>query len=130
MCSNSMKATSLGELEQQVMDILWECNQCSPRDVLNKLGTEKKLAYTTVATILHRLHEKGLLTREERSGGHIYSPKVSKEKYTKSVAQSFLKKFINSFGDTAIASFADSVDKLPSEKRDYFLKLLDENDKK
>ena len=125
-----MKATSLGELEQQVMDILWECNQCSPRDVLNKLGTEKKLAYTTVATILHRLHEKGLLTRKEGSNGHIYSPKVSKEKYTKNVAQSFLKKFVNSFGDTAIASFADTVDKLPLEKRDYFLKLLDEHDKK
>ncbi len=120
---------SLGELEQKIMDIVWEYRNCSARDVLTKLERDKKLAYTTVATILQRLHDKGLLTRKESSTGHIYSPKVSKEKYTKNVAQSFLKNFINSFGDTAIASFADSIDKLPEKKRKYFLEILDEYDK-
>lgn len=120
---------SLGELEQQIMDIVWECKNCSARDVLNKLETDKKLAYTTVATILQRLFDKGLLTRKENAAGHIYSPKISKEKYTKNVAQSFLKNFISSFGDTAIASFADSIDKLPEKKRKYFLEVLDEYDK-
>ena len=120
---------SLGELEQQIMDIVWECKNCSARDVLTRLERDKKLAYTTVATILQRLHDKGLLTRKESSSGHIYSPKVSKEKYTKNVAQSFLKNFINSFGDIGIASFADSIDKLPEKKRKYFLEILDEYDK-
>lgn len=125
----SMQSASLGELEQQIMDILWECKNCSARDILTKLEKNRKLAYTTVSTVLQRLYDKGLLNRKESTAGHIYSPKVSKEKYTKSVAQSFLKKFINSFGDTAIASFADSVDQLPPKKREYFIKLLEEHDK-
>ena len=129
MCSRHMKPRSLGQLEQQVMDILWADKQCSAREVLTKLGKEKKHAYTTVATILHRLHEKGLLTRKEGGNGHIYSPIISKEKYTKKVAKSFLEGFINSYGDTAIASFAESVDKLPEKKRKYFLEMLDEYDK-
>ena len=120
---------SLGELEQQIMDIVWENKSCSARDVLTKIEKDKKLAYTTVATILQRLYDKKLLNRKENVAGHIYSPKVSKERYTKNVAQSFLKSFINSFGDTAIASFADSIDKLPDEKRKYFLKLLEQYDK-
>lgn len=124
-----MKSTSLGKLEQQIMDIVWESKNCTPRDVLTKLKGDKKLAYTTVATILQRLHDKGLLTRKESSTGHIYSPKVSKEKYIKNVAQSFLKNFIDSFGDTAIASFADSIDKLPGKKRKYFIEILDAYDK-
>lgn len=119
---------SLGELEQQIMDIVWECKNCSAREVLTRLEKDKKLAYTTVATILQRLHDKGLLNRKESAAGHIYSPKLTKEKYTKNVAQSFLKNFINSFGDTAIASFADSIDKLPEKKRKYFLEILDEYD--
>lgn len=123
-----MKAAQLGELEQQIMDIVWELNNCSVREVLTKLEKDKQLAYTTVATILQRLYDKGLLTRKENTAGNIYSPKVSKEKYTKNVAQSFLKKFIDSFGDTAIASFADSIDKLPDRKRKYFLEILDEYD--
>lgn len=124
-----MKATQLGELEQQVMDILWEHKQCSARDILTKLEKDRKLAYTTVATILQRLYDKGLVTRKDDKLGHIYAPKVSKEKFSKNIAQSFLKKFINSFGDTAIASFAESIDKLPKQKRKYFLDILDEHDK-
>lgn len=124
-----MKQTSLGELEQQIMDIVWESKNCSARDILTKLEINKKLAYTTVATILQRLYDKGLLARKENVTGHIYSPKVSREKYTKNVAQSFIKNFISSFGDTAIASFAESIDELPEKKRKYFLEILDEYDK-
>lgn len=124
-----MKPTSLGELEKQIMDIVWKYKQCSTRDILTKLKQEKKLAYTTVATILQRLYEKGLLKRTEDKAGYTYLPKLSKESYSKHIAQSFLKNFIDSFGDTAIASFADSIDKLPAKKRNYFLKLLEENDK-
>jgi predicted transcriptional regulator len=115
---------SLGILEEQIMDILWEEKRCSARKILTRLEG-RKLAYTTVATILQRLYDKGLASRQESQGGHIYSPKVSREKYTKNVAYSFLKKFISSFGDTAIASFADSIDKLPEKKRKYFFEILD-----
>lgn len=124
-----MKSTSLGKLEQQIMDIAWEQKNCSARDVLTELEKEKKLAYTTVATILQRLYDKGLLSRKESTVGHIYSPKVSRENYTKNVAKSFIKNLISSFGDTAIASFADSIDKLPDKKRKYFLEILKEHDK-
>src|SRR3989344_8977007 len=124
-----MTAVSLGELEKEIMDILWEYKNCSARDVLIKLQKDRTLAYTTVATVLQRLYDKGLVKRTENKSGHIYSPKLSKESYSKNIAQSFLKKFIDSFGDTAIASFADSIDKLPAKKKDYFLKLLDDHDK-
>lgn len=124
-----MKSRSLGNLEQDVMNIVWKYEKCSVRDVLNHLRKNKKYAYTTVATILKRLHEKGLVTKKIGRESHIYSPKVTREMYTKNVAKSFLKRFINSFGDIGIASFAESVDKLPRQKRNYFLKLLNEYNK-
>lgn len=124
-----MKNTNLGELEKQIMDILWEHKEYSARDVLIKLEKDKRLAYTTVATILRRLYEKGLVRRTEDKLGYAYSPKLSKESYSRNMAQAFLKKFINSFGDTAIASFAESIDKLPEKKRKHFLELLEKYDK-
>jgi len=124
-----MKVAKLGDLEKKVMDIVWEKKKCTTRDVVQNLKTNRHLAYTTVATILQRLWNKGLVIRKENKTGYIYSPKVSKEKYSKSIAQSFLKSFINSYGDTAIASFVDSIEKLPNAKRNYFLKLLEEHDK-
>jgi predicted transcriptional regulator len=124
-----MKQNSLGELEQKVMEILWTSNPCTARDVLNKLKGEKSLAYTTIATILQRLFDKGLVSRTEEKQVYIYRVKVTKEKYTSTVAQSFLKNFINSYGDTAIASFADSIDKLPAKKKEFFLQILESHDK-
>lgn len=124
-----MKIVSLGELESQIMDIIWEDKHCSARDVLTRLETEKKLAYTTVATILQRLCDKGLLSRKEDKSGYIYSPKLTRESYSKNIAEVFLKNFINSFGNAAIASFAESVDKLPEKKRKYFLEILEDHDK-
>ena len=122
-----MKAVQLGDLEKEVMDIVWEKKHCSTRDVLTKLN--KKLAYTTIATILKRLFDKDLVVRKEDKTGYTYSPKLTKEKYSRNIAKSFLDKFTKSFGDTAIASFADCIDRLPAKKRSYFLKLLNEHDK-
>ncbi len=120
-----MNAITLGTLEKQIMDILWEKKQCSVRDVLTELEKEKKLAYTTVSTILVRLYDKGLVLKKANKHGLIYSPKVTKEHFSKKIANSFIKKFIASYGDTAIASFAESVDNLPEKKRKYFLDMLE-----
>lgn len=125
-----MEARELGSLENKVMEIIWQAGQSSVRDVLSALSGKKKIAYTTVATIIQRLHDKGLLVRRRSENTYIYSPKLSREGYAKNVASSFVKKFVTSFGDDAIASFAQSVDKLPKEKRDYFLAVLKTKTKK
>lgn len=124
-----MKIKSLSELEQEVMNIVWEFDACSVRDVLKQISEKKPLAYTTVATILHRLYEKGLVVRKDKDFAVHYVAKVSKESYSNSMAKSFIQKFVSVFGDMAIASFAESVDKLPKEKKEYFLSLLEQYDK-
>ena len=106
------------------MNIIWEYGHCSVRDVLERINKKKKLAYTTIATILQRLYDKGLVTRTNNEVVFYYSPKLSKENYSKNMARSFIAKFFNSFGDTAISSFAESIEELPKNKKEYFLKLL------
>ncbi len=125
-----MTSGSLGSLEKKVMDIVWECGRCSGRQIEEKLRKKRKIAYTTVATILQRLYAKGLVERSEKGIAYIYSPKLSKESYARSVVKSFFKRFVGSFGDAALVSFAGSIEKLPAEKRKYFLKLLSENETK
>ena len=115
---------TISSLEQQAMDIIWDLKECSVRDALNKLKKHRAIAYTTVATIFNRLETKGLIKKQEQGKAYIYKPILSKKSYSKNLAQSFLKTFVSSFGDTAIASFAESIEELPKEKRAYFLKLL------
>lgn len=119
-----MVIQNLGNLEQKVMEIIWEMKKCTIRDVWQKLSKDKKIAYTTTATIIQRLQNKGLLERRRVGISFEYLPKVSQNTYTKNLARSFLKRFFTSFGEVAITSFADSIDKLPAKKRNYLVSLL------
>ncbi|QRP47131.1 BlaI/MecI/CopY family transcriptional regulator [Amycolatopsis sp. FDAARGOS 1241] len=62
-----------GELEAEVLGVLWDAGEpVSATDVQQRLGGT--LAYTTVVTILSRLFEKGVATREKRGRSFAYSP--------------------------------------------------------
>ena len=57
-------ARVLGDLEQRVMEVLWEAaGPLAVREVQGRLG-RGRLAYTTVMTTLDRLYKKRLLARE------------------------------------------------------------------
>lgn len=61
-----------GALEAEVLSLLWDTGEpLSPTDVQTRL--EDELAYTTVVTILTRLHDKGVVTREKRGRSFRYA---------------------------------------------------------
>ena len=65
-----------GALERDVMEVLWRGNAAlTPAEVREQLGAD--LAYTTVMTILARLHDKGRVDRELRGRAYAYTPTVS-----------------------------------------------------
>ena len=114
----------ISELEGLVMNVVWKLKKCSIRDVAGTFKPKKKLAYTTIATILRRLYEKGLVKKEVDTSVLLYSPKISKKSYGEKVASIFTSNFFDTFGDVAVASFAESIEKLPKSKRVYLLKLI------
>lgn len=122
-----MKAATLGELEKQIMDILWEAKHpLSVAEVVKVISGKRKIAYTTVMTIMGRLVEKGLLKRNESGKAYIYQPTYSKEKFLSRVSRQIIKNFIANFGEAAVAHFAQEVNKLAPEKRKQLSRLLKE----
>jgi BlaI family penicillinase repressor len=117
-----MNKKTLSPLEQEIMVVVWNLKKCHAREVLNKL--KKPLAYTTIATILQRLYKKGMVGKTSEGNIFVYSPKSTSEEYSKKIAKSFLLNFFESFGDSAIVSFAESVESLPKNKKAEFLNLL------
>lgn len=124
-----MKRKPISTLEQQVMNIVWSLNKCTIKEVYTEVIKQKNIAYTTVATILIRLYKKGLVKRKMQGTQYIYSPKLSKNTYSKTIIQSFVKTAVDSFGDLALIAFAESIEKLSAKKRNYLLTILETNDK-
>ncbi|MFF5209544.1 BlaI/MecI/CopY family transcriptional regulator [Streptosporangium sp. NPDC000396] len=73
----------LGDLESAIMDRLWSYRRpASVRDVLEDLRREREIAYTTVMTVMDKLHTKGLLRRKPVGRAYIYEVVATKEAYT------------------------------------------------
>lgn len=117
----------LGELESDVMEIIWQSKgPISVRTVTQSLQKKRQIAYTTVMTIMGRLVEKGLLKRQEFGKAYIYQPTFSKEKFLTRITRQIIKNFVANFGDAAVAHFAEEVEKLAPEKRKELKKILQE----
>jgi predicted transcriptional regulator len=72
---------TLTEVELELMTILWELGGGTVNEVLAALPPTRPLAYTSVATILRILEQKGVLGTEKVGRGHRYLPLVAKDRY-------------------------------------------------
>ena len=73
---NDAPAPALHELETEVMDVVWELEEASVREVMDRLNATapKPRAYTTYMTILARLHTKGVLARRREGKTDFHRP--------------------------------------------------------
>ena len=73
----------LTEVELEMMRALWSRGSGTVADVQGMLPPERKLAYTSVSTMLRILEQKGVLGSRKEGRGHIYVPKLEKQEYEK-----------------------------------------------
>lgn len=67
-----------GELE--ILQVLWDKQTATVREVHEELLKNKEAGYTTTLKLMQIMFEKGLVTRDSSNKTHIYQPAVSKEK--------------------------------------------------
>ena len=118
----------LGELELDIMEIIWQSSgPISVRIVTQILQKKRKIAYTTVMTIMGRLTDKGLLKRTQSGKAYTYRSVYSKEKFLTRVSRQIIKNFIANFGDTAVAHFVNELEKMPIKRKAKLIKILKES---
>ncbi len=71
----------LTETELELMTLLWRIGGGTVADVLAELPPERKLAYTSVSTMLRILEQKGVVRSEKLGRGHRYLPALAKGDY-------------------------------------------------
>lgn len=82
----------LGELQLSIMKVLWDRTSANVSDVQKALRPAKDLAYTTVATMLRKMEDKGLVTHETLDRSYIYKAAVREDSVSKSMAGDLLDK--------------------------------------
>lgn len=118
---------TLGELEKDIMDVMWQKGQLSIRDVVSLLSVKRKIAYTTVLTVMNRLVQKGLLTRRLHKTAYFYKPKIDKDSFIASVAHQIVKTTVATLGEEVVTYFVREIERLSPEKRRELLSILNQD---
>lgn len=101
------RSEMLTDVELELMIALWQIGSGSVRDVMDALSGDTKRAYTSVATILKILDDKGYVTAARKERSLIYTPAVERSDYE----DKSLKNLSDSlFGGTPTALVARLVD--------------------
>lgn len=118
----------LHELEFAVMTQVWRLGRTSVHEVhdsLNAIDTRQR-AYTTVLSVMRRLHQKGFLTREREDRIDYYTPVVSRDQYAHAQTRAVLDSLVDQYGDVALAHFARKVDSLSLGQLAKLRELVDD----
>src|SRR5512140_2319626 len=68
----------LGELQHAIMAVLWRLGEATTADVHAAL-VERGLAFTTIATMLHKMEDKGVVAHRADGRQFVYRPTVSED---------------------------------------------------
>ena len=106
-----MTIVTLADAELAVMDLLWEADRLTAREIREALyaGAEKP-QHGTVQKLLSRLEEKGFIARDWSPRIHLFSARVSRDEYACSQLESLAEKLTE-------GSLAPMITRMVEERR-------------
>lgn len=107
-----------GTLEYAVMTALWEFGTATIRQIHEVVGQPAGLAYTTTATVLDRLHDKGCCSRLRIGKSFSYEAAISREEVDRARTHETIRRLIGDDPVPSIACLVDAVESLDPELLD------------
>lgn len=85
-----MSSEKLSELQIDVIRVLWERGTCSTAEVHQAVQSSRELAYTTVATVLKRLDDRGVVKSVKSGRELLYEACLSERQIKQSMVSSMV----------------------------------------
>ncbi len=116
--SHRPKQLSLGPLETEILNIVWELGSARVKDIHDRIlsNPDRELAYTSVTTVLNRLTQKGWLKCDKQERSFIWAPLLSKSEARAIQAYEQLQQFLAVGNPDIVAAFADNLDRSSIEQ--------------
>jgi len=117
------------ESELEILQVLWEKQEATVRDVHEELSRTRDIGYTTALKLLQIMFEKGLVSRNESAKSHIYTAAVSREKTQKQLVGKMISTlFAGSPGELVMQALGNH--QASADELEQIQKLLDNLKKK
>jgi predicted transcriptional regulator len=119
----------LTDQELEIMKIVWMRGSATVRDVYEELLKRRKIAYTTVMTMMGILEQKGHLTKSADERAYVYTPAQPQREVVGNMVHDFLKRVFNGSAKPLLIQLVEDK-KLTPDELDEIRKLLKEKRRK
>lgn len=102
--------TLLTNQELEIMKIVWKRGRSTVREVYEELLEHRKIAYTTVMTMMGTLEQKNHLKKSEQGRAYVYTPTASQSKVVGSMVQEFVKRVFNGSARPLLVHLVENLD--------------------
>src|ERR1039457_6868493 len=86
---------TLTDQELEIMKIVWERHTATVRDVYEALLERRRVAYTTVMTMMKILEHKGYLNRKQAGSAYVYRPAPPTSRGLRAMGRDFVNRVFN-----------------------------------
>jgi predicted transcriptional regulator len=112
------KQLSLGPLESELLNIIWERSRLSATDIHDRIlaDPDRELAYGSVMTVLRRLEQKGWIACQKEGRSLYWQVLISREEAIALAAYHQLNRFLEVGDADIVAAFANDLDLASMDK--------------
>ena len=101
------RSTSLTGQELEIMKIVWERESATVRDVYEALLEKRKVAYTTVMTMMKILEQKKYLKKTQNERAHVYRPAQPQRQVIGAMVREFVNRVFNGSAEPLLAHLVE-----------------------
>jgi BlaI family transcriptional regulator, penicillinase repressor len=115
---------TLTDQELEIMKIVWELETATVRDVYEALLARRKVAYTTVMTMMNILEQKKHLQKTMADRAYVYRPSQPRQQVVRAMVREFVNRVFNGSAEPLLVHLAEDR-KLSRKELEQLKKLLE-----
>lgn len=104
-----------GPLEAKIMEILWNHEEMSIKDVQRILEQEKMTNFNTVMTVMNRLVEKGILQKRAEGRSSLFKPVQSRIDFLNAQSKEMTHELMDEFGNVVVSHMLDALEEVDED---------------
>jgi BlaI family penicillinase repressor len=104
--------------ELEILNILWEKESATVREVFEVISSNKLITYTTILKLMQIMTEKGLVERQEQGKAHLYRAKIAQNETQKGMVSDLLERVFRGSAKALMQHLLDHKKASPEEMKE------------
>jgi len=117
------RSKTLTEQELEIMKIVWDRGNATVRDVYETLLDRRRVAYTSVMTMMNILEQKGHLKRKQVDRAYLYESTKPRAQVTRGMVREFVDRVFNGSAEPLLLHLVED-EKLTEKDLDEMKRII------